>query len=114
MFGCRSAVQMAPSRGLFSPTKRNSNLAVFSLSRSFKQTVRPRLLSRTRQTFDMLPWPVRFKRSNRLRMSIFGRLILGLDLSQLNRPTDNLASRQPPRITRITRIREERYQKPVL
>src|SRR5579871_4173243 len=92
MFGCRRHVEIAPSLGLFRPTNRISNLSVFPLSSSFKQTVRPRLLSRARHTFDMLPWPVRFNRSKRLRTSIFGRLLLGFDLSQLNRPTDNLFS----------------------
>src|SRR5688500_4747935 len=77
MFGCFSIRQMVPSRGLFSPLKRCSKLAVFSLSSSFRHTVRPRLLSRARHTFDMLPWPVRLSRSKRLRRLIRGKLLFG-------------------------------------
>src|SRR5581483_5628072 len=84
----RSCVQMAPSLGLLRPGKRASNLAVFSLSRILTQTVRPRLLSRARQTFDMLPCPIRPTRSKRLRMSIRGSAPLGLEPnSLLKKPT---------------------------
>src|SRR5262245_59940151 len=78
MFRWLSSRQMTPSRGLFMPLKRSSNLAVFALSSSFRQTVRPRLLSRARQTFDMLPCPVVLSRSKRLRRLIVGRLPFGL------------------------------------
>src|SRR4051794_35734804 len=77
MFGWLSIRQIVPSRGLFMPLKRSSNLAVFSLSRSFRHTIRPRLLSRARQTFDMLPCPVRLSSSKRLRRLIRGRLLFG-------------------------------------
>src|SRR5438132_3626297 len=72
--------------GLTSPGKRASNRAVFSLSSTFRHTTRPRLRSRTRQTFDMLPWPMRPSRSKRLLMSIRGSLDL---VFAENRPLKN-------------------------
>src|SRR5262249_10258300 len=53
------------------------NLAVLILSRTFKQTTRPIRRSRARQTFDMLPCPVRPNRSKRLLTSIRGNLLRG-------------------------------------
>src|SRR5262249_39073802 len=78
MFLWRRLRQMTPSFGLCRPTKRASNLAVFSLSRIFRHTVRPRLRSRARQTFDMLPWPRRPISSKRLSRSMRGIAPLGL------------------------------------
>src|SRR5262245_7365097 len=82
---------MAPSEGFFSPGKRVSNLAVFSLSRIFKQITRPILLSRARQTFDMLPCPVRPISSKRLLTSMIGSLDFGFlgPKNFENRPTVN-------------------------
>src|SRR4051794_34758789 len=78
MLTWRSAEQMAPSLGLFSPRKRDSNLSVLPLSSSFRHTVRPRLRSRARHTFDMLPCPVRPSRSKRFLTLITGRFDLPL------------------------------------
>src|SRR5436309_2091053 len=69
---------MAPSSGRLRAPKRASNLRVFSLSRTFRQTVRLTLRSRARQTFDMLPWPVRPISSKRFSTLIRGRLLLPL------------------------------------
>src|SRR5437660_8491068 len=63
--------------GRLRPTKRASNLAVFSLSRIFRQTTRMLLRSRARQTLDMLPWPVRPKSSKRFSTWMRGRALLG-------------------------------------
>src|SRR5260370_40029017 len=80
---------MAPSVRRIKPGNRASNLAVFSLSKTFKQTTRPRLRSRARQTFDMLPCPVRPSSSKRLLMSTLGILLRGLtENSLLKNPTE--------------------------
>ena len=80
MFLWRSADADPPSLGFSAPRKRASNLAVFSLSSNFRQTVRPRLLSRARHTLDMLPWPVRLSSSKRLRTSITANALgLGIE-----------------------------------
>src|SRR4051812_21189544 len=65
MLGCLTNMQISPSLGFFMPWKRDSNLSHFSRSRTFRQTSRPVFLSRARNTFDMLPWPVRPRSSKR-------------------------------------------------
>src|ERR1700716_1398977 len=70
-------MQMRPSGGFLAPGKRASNLAVFSLSRIFRQTVRPSVLSRAFHTLDMLPWPVRLRRSKRAFTSTRFMALLG-------------------------------------
>src|SRR5438132_9077243 len=65
-------MQLSFSSGLILPTNLVSNLAFFSLSRIFRQTLRPMDRSYARHTFDMLPWPTRPCSSNRFFRSTFG------------------------------------------
>src|SRR5262249_28054877 len=85
----------APSLGRLSPLNRPSNLAVFSLSSTFRQTMRPRLRSRARQTFDMLPWPVRPISSKRLGM--LTRFCWEPPKRLEKKPTVRFSSSLPPR-----------------
>src|SRR5437667_4823074 len=65
----------SPSDGRTRPGKRASNLAVLTRSRILRQTMRPSLPSRARQTFDMLPCPIRPKSSKRFLISMMGTLL---------------------------------------
>src|SRR6516165_1626697 len=74
-------MRIAPSVGRTSPGNRASNRAVFALSRTFRQTVRPMLRSCAFQTFDMLPGPRCVIKSKRFEISVFGIFFFGSDVN---------------------------------
>ena len=78
MFLCRSDMQMAPSLGLVQADEARLELGGLFLVEQFQADGPAQALVAARQTFDMLPWPVRPSSSKRLSTSMIGRLLLGL------------------------------------